>query len=81
MTSTSMLDFKIEKVLGKGLFGSVYLVIRKKDKKIYALKTVILEKLNKKEQENSVNEVRILASINHPNVIGYREAFWNDKES
>jgi len=81
MTSTSMLDFKIEKVLGKGLFGSVYLVIRKKDKKIYALKTVILEKLNKKEQENSVNEVRILASINHPNVIGYKEAFWNDKES
>ena len=81
MTSTSMSDFKIEKVLGKGSFGSVYLVTRKKDKKIYALKTVILEKLNKKEQENSVNEVRILASINHPNVIGYKEAFWNDKES
>jgi len=76
-----MSDFKIEKVLGKGSFGSVYLVTRKKDKKIYALKTVILEKLNKKEQENSVNEVRILASINHPNVIGYKEAFWNDKES
>ena len=81
MTSTSMSDFKIEKVLGKGSFGSVYLVTRKKDKKIYAIKTVILEKLNKKEQENSVNEVRILASINHPNVIGYKEAFWNDKES
>ena len=76
-----MSDFKIEKVLGKGSFGSVYLVTRKKDKKIYAIKTVILEKLNKKEQENSVNEVRILASINHPNVIGYKEAFWNDKES
>ena len=78
---TSITDFKIEKVIGKGSFGNVYLVQRKKDKKIYALKTVILEKLNKKEQENSVNEVRILASINHPNVIGYKEAFWNDKES
>ena len=76
-----MSDFKIEKVLGKGSFGSVYLVTRKADKKIYAIKTVILEKLNKKEQENSVNEVRILASVNHPNVIGYKEAFWNDKES
>ena len=76
-----MSDFKIEKILGKGSFGNVYLVTRKKDKKIYALKTVILEKLNKKEQENSVNEVRILASVNHPNVIGYKEAFWNDKES
>ena len=76
-----MLDFKIEKVLGRGSFGSVYLVTRKQDKKIYALKTVILEKLSKKEQENSVNEVRILASVTHPNVIGYKEAFWNDKES
>ena len=79
MTDSSMEDFIIEKVLGKGSFGSVYLVRRKEDNKIYALKSVILEKLNKKEQQNSVNEVRILASVNHPNVIGYKEAFWDDK--
>ena len=76
-----MSDFNIEKVLGKGSFGSMYLVTRKADQIIYALKKVILDKLNKKEQENSVNEVRILASVNRPNVIGYKEAFWNDKES
>ena len=81
MTDSSMDDFIIEKVLGKGSFGSVYLVRRKEDDNIYALKSVILEKLNKKEQQNSVNEVRILASVNHPNVIGYKEAFWDDKLS
>ena len=81
MHTTSIRDFKKEKVIGKGSFGSVYLVRRRQDNKIYALKTVILEKLNKKEQENSVNEVRILASINHPNVIGYKEAFWDDEKS
>ena len=81
MTDSSKDDFKIEKVLGKGSFGSVYLVRRKEDNKIYALKSVTLEKLNKKEQQNSVNEVRILASVNHPNVIGYKEAFWDDKDS
>ena len=81
MYTTSIHDFKKEKVLGNGSFGSVYLVRRRQDNKIYALKTVILEKLNKKEQENSVNEVRILASINHPNVIGYKEAFWDDDKS
>ena len=81
MTDSSMNDFKIEKVLGKGSFGSVYLVRRKEDNKIYALKSVILEKLNKKEQQNSVNEVRILASVNHPNVIGYKEAFWDDSQN
>ena len=81
MFSTSIKDFKIEKVLGKGSFGSVYLVTRKEDQKIYALKSVTMEKLNKKEQENSVNEVRILASVNHPNVIGYKEAFWDDQNN
>ena len=79
MIATTINDFKKEKVIGKGSFGSVYLVRRIADNKIYALKTVILDKLSKKEQENSVNEVRILASINHPNVIGYKEAFWDDK--
>ena len=81
MASTSMNDFFIEKILGRGSFGSVYLVRRKQDQKIYALKTVIFEKLNKRDQENSLNEVRILASINHPNVIGYKEAFWDDNGS
>ena len=81
MHTTSIRDFKKERILGKGSFGSVYLVRRRQDNKIYALKTVILEKLNKKEQENSVNEVRILASVNHPNVIGYKEAFWDDEKS
>jgi NIMA (never in mitosis gene a)-related kinase len=35
-------------------------------------------KLSAKEKENALNEVRILASVNHPNVIGYKEAFFED---
>ena len=81
MKSTSLSDFKKEKIIGKGSFGSVYLVRRLLDNKKYALKTVILDKLNKKEQENSVNEVRILASIKNPFVIGYKEAFWDDNNN
>ena len=79
--STTLDDFTIENVIGKGSFGSVYLVRRKQDDKLYALKTVFLKKLNKKEQDNSVNEVRLLASVSHPNVIGYKEAFWDDKSN
>ena len=76
--TTSLSDFIIEKKLGKGSFGSVYLVRRKIDNNIYALKQVFFDKLSKRDQENSLNEVRILASIKHPNVIGYKEAFWDD---
>ena len=31
-----------------------------------------------KEKENALNEVRILASIRHPNIIGYKEAFLDE---
>ena len=31
--------------------------------------------LTEKEKENALNEVRILASIDHPNVIGFKDAF------
>ena len=78
---TSLSDFETIKKIGKGSFGSVYLVKRKKDSKIYALKSVILSNLSKNQQESSVNEVRILASVHHQNVISYKEAFWDDNTS
>jgi NIMA (never in mitosis gene a)-related kinase 1/4/5 len=39
---------------------------------------VRLGKLSAKEKENALNEVRILASIEHPNVIAYKEAFFEE---
>jgi NIMA (never in mitosis gene a)-related kinase len=38
-------------------------------------------KLSEKEKENAVNEVRILASITHPNVVAYKEAFFDEESS
>ena len=52
---------------------------RKSDGAEYAMKKVKMVKLTSKEKENALNEVRILASVNHPNVIGYKEAFFEDK--
>ena len=31
--------------------------------------------LNKTEKENALNEIRLIASIKHPNVIEYKESF------
>lgn len=37
-----------------------------------------MQKLSAKEKENALNEVRILASINHPNIASYKEAFFEE---
>ncbi len=62
-------------ITGDGSYSSVYKVKRLEDDEIYALKKVKLQNLSEKEKQNALNEVRILASISHPNVIAYKEAF------
>ena len=37
--------------------------------------------LSQKEKENALNEVRILASINDPAIVAYKEAFFEDQSS
>jgi NIMA (never in mitosis gene a)-related kinase len=34
-----------------------------------------MNELTEKEKKNALNEVRILASIKHPYIISYKEAF------
>ena len=65
---------------GSGTFSEVFRVKRKEDGKVYALKKVSLEPLSIKERQNALNEVRILASIQHPCIIGYKEAFLEEQK-
>lgn len=70
--------FSVLKKLGEGAFSTVYSVKRNSDGATYAMKKVKMGKLTEKEKQNAVNEIRILASINHVNVIGYKEAFFEN---
>lgn len=54
---------------------------RASDGAVYALKKVKMGKLSTKEKENALNEVRILASVSHETIIGYKEAFFEDASS
>ena len=75
----SLNDFIFGKILGKGSFGTVNIVTRKQDNKIYAMKRVNISSLSDKDKQSSLNEIRILASLQHPNIIGYKEAFFDDE--
>jgi len=71
----SLNDFEVIKRLGEGAYSSVYHVRRLLDNQAYALKKVKMGKLSDKEKENALNEVRILASIQHKSICAYHEAF------
>ena len=73
----SLNNFEILNNLGKGSFGFVCLVKRKQDGKIYAMKRINLSDSPKHEIDAALNEVRLLASLNHINIIGYKEAFYD----
>ena len=42
------------------------------------MKQVRIVGLNKKEKNNAFNEVRLLSSLSHKNIIGYKEAFYDN---
>merc|ERR1711957_179871 len=77
--STSLDDFKQVELLGEGAYAAVYKVIRHADGETYALKKVKLPSLSEKEKQNALNEIRLLASVQHENVISYKDAFFDDK--
>jgi NIMA (never in mitosis gene a)-related kinase len=62
-------EFEFQSKLGEGAYSSVYKVKRLSDNEIYTLKKVKLLNLTSKEKQNALNEVRIIASIRHPNII------------
>jgi len=42
------------------------------------MKKVKMQGLSARERENALNEVRLMASIEHETIIAYKEAFFDD---
>ena len=69
-------DFSILKVIGKGSFGTVFMVKKKDTGKPYAMKVLDKDKVMKRKQyEHTLSERRILQDIDHPFLIGLRFSF------
>lgn len=76
--TTSLSDFEIIKLVGKGSYGEVFRVVRKSDGKTYAMKKINIKSMKKNQITNTLNEVRILSSISHDFIVSYKEAFIED---
>ena len=69
-------DFDIQRKLGQGHFGSVYLVKSKLTKKLYAMKEIKSERYKDDAQRLEIQkEIKLLENLDHPHVITYFASF------
>jgi len=72
--------YDIMKPIGKGKFAIVYRAQRKSDGAIVALKKIQVDDMDQKQRDKCLKEVRLLQSLDHPNIIRYLDSFIEGSE-
>jgi NIMA (never in mitosis gene a)-related kinase len=63
------------RVLGKGSFGTAYLVERKTDNQKLVMKTNQMLRISKEERQDIINEAKVMEHVQHPNLTQFVEFF------
>ncbi|KAK1832319.1 Serine/threonine-protein kinase ATG1 [Podospora conica] len=66
-------QFLIDEEIGKGSFAQVYSGRHKVTGGLVAIKSVDLDRLNKKLKENLYGEIKILTSLRHPHIVALHD--------
>ncbi|XP_065268131.1 eukaryotic translation initiation factor 2-alpha kinase 1 [Emys orbicularis] len=74
-TSRYLNEFDEIARLGKGGYGTVYKVRNKLDGQLYAIKKNLIKKATKRDCMKVLREVKVLAGLQHPNIVGYHTAW------
>ena len=67
------------KVLGSGAFGKAWLVSCSKTEQAFVIKEISIPALKERDKQQAINEVKILATLKHKNIVMYKEAFVHEK--
>jgi len=62
------------KDIGQGSYGKA-LLVRHREGGLYVMKTIDLGAMDMKQKQDAINEVRVLSSLKHPYIVGYKESF------
>ncbi|XP_045610447.2 serine/threonine-protein kinase Nek8 isoform X2 [Procambarus clarkii] len=71
-------DYEKIRLVGKGAFGSAILYRRKEDETMVVIKEINMLELSASERQMALNEVNVLAMLDHPNIISYMDSFERD---
>ncbi|NWZ69555.1 E2AK1 kinase, partial [Acrocephalus arundinaceus] len=74
-TSRYLNEFEEVARLGRGGYGKVYKVRNKLDGQFYAIKKIKIKKATRRDCMKVLREVKVLAGLQHPNIVGYHTAW------
>jgi serine/threonine protein kinase len=78
-SNVSLSDFQIKKVIGRGSFGKVFLVQKKTDQQVYAMKSLRKDVILDYDQVESTKlEKDILLKADHPFLVGMSYVFMTE---
>jgi len=76
---TEMDQYVKQKRIGEGSFGTAYLVRSKETGAHYVIKRINFSRMTEKEKDEAMREVEVLAKMQHPYIVAYKESFEHDK--
>ncbi|XP_062859250.1 eukaryotic translation initiation factor 2-alpha kinase 1 isoform X2 [Trichomycterus rosablanca] len=74
-TSRYLSEFDKISTLGKGSYGKVFKVKNKLDGQEYAVKKILIRNVTRDDCMKVLREVKVLSSLQHPNIVGYHTAW------
>ncbi|CAE1157357.1 Serine/threonine-protein kinase nekl-2,Serine/threonine-protein kinase Nek8,Serine/threonine-protein kinase Nek3,Serine/threonine-protein kinase Nek1,Serine/threonine-protein kinase Nek5,Serine/threonine-protein kinase Nek2,Probable serine/threonine-protein kinase nek3,Serine/threonine-protein kinase Nek4 [Acanthosepion pharaonis] len=74
----SLAGFEKIRTVGKGAYGAAVLYRKKDDDSLVILKEINMHDLTAAERQMALNEVKLLAMLDHPNIISYYDSFEED---
>lgn len=74
-TSDIQEDYKILSVLGQGAFSVVYKALHRKTENLRCIKKIKISNFTKADEENIMNEIKILKMIDHPHIMKIYEYY------
>lgn len=73
-------EYEVIKSIGKGKFAVVYRARKLGSEEAVALKKISVDMMDSKAREKCLKEVRLLQSLDHPNIIHYLDSFITEND-